>query len=649
MIASVSSCSSGITASNGADAGLASPWAAKDAVGVSGGYGASVGAAEHGSFDAASGSYGGSASSAAKPADADTAPSPSADSGAGSEPASAAEGASDYAESASASYDEAAPMTTRALAEDAAAGAADDGGETWEAPAFDAVMEAESIAPDSYEESFYDYDDSYLYNQARAGMLTGGEWRDNSNYMFWRSLFSQRSDWSGVMRDWQIDTLSRVFVRVNGNGSPAPGLTVKLFSGSTELWSAVTDSRGEAFLFPGIFYGQKYTPDTIQVELASGKKVTQKVPENYNDTDIAIEVDVSEASHVRTQLDLMFMIDTTGSMGDELAFIQKELENVIERVSKSTQADISLSVNFYRDEGDDYVVRDFEFTKNIDQAIRDLSVQRASGGGDYPEAVTKALANGVSGHQWRSGSEKLMFLVLDAPPHRDDAVKELAGIIKSAAQTGIRIIPVASSGVDTDTEYLCRSMAIATGGTYTFLTDDSGIGFSHLEPTVGAYEVEKLNDMIVRIIDDYFSSEPRKSGQQTPAPDPVASIEPVPDDFRHTSFKTHDYYSGEGFYRTVYIDSDDGLQRFFEDYGEKAEIKKFAENIDWSKEIIAVNVICLGSGSITLDGDFSVSIVEGKAFFNYTLDRPEVGTADMAAIFLVAAIPTEMLGAVDTY
>ena len=42
-----------------------------------------------------------------------------------------------------------------------------------------------------------------------------------------------------------------------------------------------------------------------------------------------------------------------------------------------------------------------------------------------------------------------------------------------------------------------------TGGTYTFLTDDSGVGNSHLEPTVGDYEVEYLNDCNIRITSEY--------------------------------------------------------------------------------------------------------------------------------------------------
>lgn len=668
LIVSASSCASGnnTAATNGGDSGLAAPSVAKESIGGgSGSYGGASGSS--GGSGGESAGHGTSSerpdsvssgdktkTEAAAAGDADSyaeAPAPSP-SGERADEAPSAE--STYA-AETASYDggdeDFAPTTTRAVFDEPSA-AFDDAVGAAEGESAFMYDAADEKSLDSYdmadaEECVPDYDDSYLYQQARAGMLTGGEWRDNSNYMFWKSLFAQRSDWKDILSDWQIDTLSRVFVRVSGNGSPAAGLTVKLFSGSTELWTAVTDSRGEAFLFPGIFYGQKYTPDTVQVELANGKKITEKVPANYNESDSAIEINVSETDPMRKELDLMFMIDTTGSMGDELAFIQKELENVIERVSQQTRADIALSVNFYRDEGDDYVVRDFEFTKDINKAIKDLSVQRSSGGGDYPEAVTKALRNGISDHQWRNGSEKLMFLVLDAPPHQDDALKELADIIKSAAQKGIRIIPVASSGVDTDTEYLCRSMAIATGGTYTFLTDDSGIGYSHLEPTIGNYEVEKLNDMIVRIINDYFSAEPRQSGQQKPGP--VSSIQPVPSDYIHTSFKTSDYYSGEGFYRTVYLDSDDSMGRFFEDYGYHAEIKKLAENIDWSKELIAINVVCLSSGSITLKGDFSVSIADGKAFFNYQLDTPEVGTCDMAALFMAAVIPIDKLGAVDTY
>ena len=48
-----------------------------------------------------------------------------------------------------------------------------------------------------------------------------------------------------------------------------------------------------------------------------------------------------------------------------------------------------------------------------------------------------------------------------------------------------------------------RFTAITTNGTYVFLTDDSGIGESHLVPTTGKYEVELLNELILRLIMKY--------------------------------------------------------------------------------------------------------------------------------------------------
>ncbi|MBQ9383092.1 MAG: VWA domain-containing protein [Ruminiclostridium sp.] len=509
----------------------------------------------------------------------------------------------------------------------------------------------------SYKSSDYSADESFFGDwidddiippvyepvQARAGLLTAGEWRDNGNYAFWKSLFGQRDDWKELMDEWGVSTLRRVAVRVTDkNGAPASGLTVKLMSGSSELWRAVTDSRGEAFLFAGLGLNGE-APDKVTVSSPSGD-VSAKVPENYTETDKAIELEVGKEAAMRMQLDLMFMIDTTGSMGDELTYLQKELEDVIKRVNDATQADIQLSVNFYRDEGDEYVVRPFEFTSDINTALKQLSAQCSDGGGDYPEAVIKALDNAVNDHQWRSDSEKLMFLVLDAPPHLDDGKQNYARLVKAFAEKGIRVIPVASSGVDTATEYLLRSIALGTGGTYTFLTNDSGIGNSHLEPTIGKYEVEKLNDLLVRVISDYFSRETRKAAEAPKPSTDSGNNSKLPEGAYEAEWcKTSDYYSGEGMYTTQYIRSEDGLARFFKDYGDISGLAEFAKKVDLKKNVIAVKIVMLSSGSISIDksSPFYASVEDGSVEFTYTLDIPEVGTADMAAIFIYAAIPAD--------
>ncbi|MBR3639086.1 MAG: VWA domain-containing protein, partial [Clostridia bacterium] len=89
-----------------------------------------------------------------------------------------------------------------------------------------------------------------------------------------------------------------------------------------------------------------------------------------------------------------------------------------------------------------------------------------------------------------------------APPHTGTE-ETVAGAIRSAASRGIRLIPVVASNSDRETELFGRAIAAVTGGTYVFLTDDSGVGGSHLEPIVGDFEVELLHDVIVRIINEH--------------------------------------------------------------------------------------------------------------------------------------------------
>ena len=105
---------------------------------------------------------------------------------------------------------------------------------------------------------------------------------------------------------------------------------------------------------------------------------------------------------------------------------------------------------------------------------------------------------------YASARTRLLFLVLDAPPHYEpDIVATIHDLITLAAEKGVKIIPVTASGINKETEFLMRFMAMSTNGTYVFITNDSGVGNDHLEATVGYYQVEYLNDLMVRLINKY--------------------------------------------------------------------------------------------------------------------------------------------------
>lgn len=475
--------------------------------------------------------------------------------------------------------------------------------------------------------------------QARAGILTGGEWKDNDNWDFWLNLLGQNSDWKGITDRRRLYPDERYKVTVVSDGKPCVGYEVSLFTKDKEVWTAVTDNHGEAYLFNTL----EKKKEAVEYISIKGEEEEAEIADPTHDEYFDFKYEKPKKIE---KLDLMLMIDTTGSMGDELTYLQKELQDVVERVEKEyANSDIRLSVNFYRDEGDDYVVREFPFTDDIDEAVTDLRQQFAFGGGDYPEAVTDALNSAINNHKWRNNSTKLMFLVLDAPNHDKDNDK-LHDLLSSASEKGIRIIPVASSGVDSETEFLCRTMAMATGGTYTFLTDHSGVGGSHLEPTIGDYDVEMLNDMLVRIIGDYMETisevpvPAEKPNQNNPTEKPE---EKLPETL---CIRTNNYYDDFDMYclRMIYSkkSADNYIEEYepYEDVETLDELSDYFDKVDFGKYAVAVQAVYSSTGSAKCElYGYGFSDGENIIEFDYKITKPELCTDDIVTFFLVALVP----------
>jgi hypothetical protein len=214
------------------------------------------------------------------------------------------------------------------------------------------------------------------------------------------------------------------------------------------------------------------------------------------------------------QLDIQLVIDTTGSMGDELAYLQSELDSIAKQVhDRYPDLQPRWSLVLYRDKGDDYVTRKTNFTTDLAKFRAELGKQSADGGGDFPEAVIAGLDAGLS-QSWRDTADvaRLMFWVADAPPHPGEG-DDLATLARRAARLGVHVYPIASSGIDDPTEYQMRATAQLTGGRYLFLTDDSGIGGSHDVPQIPCYSVTRLDRAVIRMI------ETELSGQRAPVAD----------------------------------------------------------------------------------------------------------------------------------
>ena len=337
--------------------------------------------------------------------------------------------------------------------------------------------------------------------QPQGGLVTAGEWSDLDNWDFYQKTL-MKEPFKGFPDDWQMYTNHRIAVALTAKNKPAANATVTLFRNDTPIWTTKTDNLGRAELWVGAFQKEKELNPTL---------LRLKVNEQWVSTAAISETQVNRIALDETlpsptnQVQIAFMVDATGSMGDELEFLKMDLKKVINEVQKTnTQLKISTATVFYRDEGDEYVVKHSPFTEDINQTTEFISQQRADGGGDFPEAVDKALVQ-LNQLQWQPEARtRIAFLVLDAPPHNKPAViSSIQYSVKTAAASGIKLIPVVASGIDKTTEFLMRFIAMYTNGTYVFITDHSGIGNKHLEPSVGEYQVEKLSDLMVRLIKKY--------------------------------------------------------------------------------------------------------------------------------------------------
>lgn len=331
---------------------------------------------------------------------------------------------------------------------------------------------------------------------ARQGVVTAGDIDDSLNLAAFRQYLNKSGR---ELRLPRLDLKNAVRVQLLGpDRRPAPGVpvTLRMPGAGVPFYQGHSGVDGWITVFPSIW------------EAGSSKRVELRA---FGDGQVNYEHVLSTGSqhHVTLPfgsrwspgfLDLAFVFDTTGSMGDELAWLTKEFNGIVQAARRSAPgANIRFGLIAYRDKGDAYVVKNYGFTKHQNQMQSWLKNLNASGGGDYPEAAAEALRAAVN-LNWRRGKgERLLFHIADAPPHRAKSNAYLRAA-KDAAQKNIQVFGLGASGVAEESEFLMRQASVATGGRYLFLTDDSGVGYAHAEPSIACYRVTRLKSLLVRVL-----------------------------------------------------------------------------------------------------------------------------------------------------
>ncbi len=329
------------------------------------------------------------------------------------------------------------------------------------------------------------------------GTLTAGDYDDHLNphlYNDYAARYLQnRGQWIDTPR---LDFSKRVLIRVsNTSARPLADAKVEIISSESQaITTLYTAANGETSVYTNL----DSIPETFTLRVTASDGTAEQKEISLQQASAAGEIhvtlDISDRSD-SIPVDVMFVVDTTGSMSDELSFLQTELTDIIGALPQQ-QSDINVGLVFYRDYGDTYVTRAYDFSEDLNSSQLNLNQESAAGGGDYPEAMDQALEAALRA-DWRENSRKLLFLLADAPPH-SDRIRATWNAASAARKNNIHLVPVAASGVAEDAEYIMRSIAALTNGRYIFLTDDSGYGLAHDEPDVDCYVVTSLRHAMMR-------------------------------------------------------------------------------------------------------------------------------------------------------
>ena len=181
----------------------------------------------------------------------------------------------------------------------------------------------------------------------------------------------------------------------------------------------------------------------------------------------------------RKTLEMVFALDTTGSMGGLIEGAKQRIWGIVNEVMQSeSRPNVRIGLVAYRDLGDRYVTEVFPVTDNLDAVYTTLMDYRAEGGGDTPENVRRALADAVNKARWSQPSDRVaqvVFLVGDAPPHTDyqdePDTKETA---IEAKRKGM-IVNAIQCGNISGTKEVWQEIAQYGGGRYFAIPQDSGV------------------------------------------------------------------------------------------------------------------------------------------------------------------------------
>ena len=298
-----------------------------------------------------------------------------------------------------------------------------------------------------------------------AQSIAAGEWNDNANYHDFQKWLATEAG----LPFRPVDVSHRRFLVVRDEaGRAVPDCQVAVSDAGQHTVTLTTGPSGRALLFPraeGIGEGLVTATATC-----AGSSATRSVPLAANDGVVDLRLPVLRHLPQDRTIDVAFILDTTGSMSEEIASVKATIAKVATGLGEGN-VKVRIGLVEYKDRGDVFVTRVHPFATDAKGFAARVAGITAGGGGDTPESVNEGIHVALTQLDWQGSSVgRFAFLVGDAPPHLDYPQDfSYAADMKTAAHRGIQVFTIAASGMDPVGQVVWRQIAQYTNAANMFV------------------------------------------------------------------------------------------------------------------------------------------------------------------------------------
>lgn len=188
------------------------------------------------------------------------------------------------------------------------------------------------------------------------------------------------------------------------------------------------------------------------------------------------------AANNHPKVDVVFVLDTTGSMSGLIQTAKDKIWSIATTMSQAQPTpDIRIGLVGYRDRSDEYVTKVIDLSSDLDSVYADLMDFQATGGGDTPESVNKALFDAVHSMSWSQDSQayQVIFLVGDAPPHMDyQDEAQFPAIMASAFEKGIVVNTIQCGEMPVTVEPWQQIASLGKGSYFQVRQEGSAVAYT---------------------------------------------------------------------------------------------------------------------------------------------------------------------------